>query len=160
MSAVEGTDAAVERLNAMEAEELATRLAHCCGSSRWVREVMARRPFAGRDAVLAAAEAAWRALDGPEWRAAHAAVGERPIPAGDEGTRAATHLALRLYTERFGLNFIAAQEQLTAEELLMRIRIRLGHEVLAETRKARAEQRIITRRRLERLLEALRSGSG
>jgi 2-oxo-4-hydroxy-4-carboxy-5-ureidoimidazoline decarboxylase len=143
----------VERLNTLPLEELAAELEACCGSRRWVREVLARRPFRDRDALLAAVDAAWRMLDGAEWRIAHEAVGDQVVPQTDDGTRAAIDVALDLYRERFGHRCIVAHEDLTAEELLMRIRIRLGHEVLAETRKSRAEQRQITRRRLERLLD-------
>jgi 2-oxo-4-hydroxy-4-carboxy-5-ureidoimidazoline decarboxylase len=142
----------IERLNGMTAAELTRELGRCCGSSRWVAEVVARRPFADADALFAAVEDAWSSLDGGDWRAAHAELGDYPVPPADDGTRAAIDVALRLYLERFGHRFIAAHENLTAEELLMRIRIRLGHEVLAETRKMRAEQRLITHRRLGRLL--------
>jgi 2-oxo-4-hydroxy-4-carboxy-5-ureidoimidazoline decarboxylase len=147
-------DEALDRLNALDAGDLADALRRCCGSQRWVREVAARAPFSDQAGLFAAADSAWSALDGAEWRAAHEAVGDRTVPAADAGTRAAIDVALRLYRERFGHRFIAAHDQLTAEELLMRIRIRLGNEVVAETRKTRAEQRLIARRRLEALLAA------
>jgi 2-oxo-4-hydroxy-4-carboxy-5-ureidoimidazoline decarboxylase len=55
-------------------------LRSCCGSSRWVDRMMARRPFHSREAVLGAAREEWFALSPEDWREAfshHPKIGDR-----------------------------------------------------------------------------------
>lgn len=142
----------MQGFNDLSDDELHHALLHCCGSERWARLVAAGRPYADANAVQSAAESAWRQLETADWREAIAAQAPRELPPADAGTRAALLLALRLYGERFGYGFIAEQRDLPGEELLMRVRIRLGQEPDAELRKTCSELIIIGRRRLGRLL--------
>lgn len=51
----------------------------CCGSERWVRAMLSRRPFADDEGVLGAAAEEWWALDEEDWLeafAAHPRIGE------------------------------------------------------------------------------------
>jgi 2-oxo-4-hydroxy-4-carboxy-5-ureidoimidazoline decarboxylase len=139
-------------LNAIGDDALEAELRYCCGSERWIRAVAARRPFADAAAVRDAAAAAWHGLERADWLEAFEALGDRSPPPGDAGTLAATDTALRLYRQRFGHRFIAARENLAAEELLMLVRIRLGNDDEAEFDAAREQQRRITQVRLERML--------
>jgi 2-oxo-4-hydroxy-4-carboxy-5-ureidoimidazoline decarboxylase len=144
-------DTGAERLNALPAAELEALLLEVCASREWAWEVAARRPFDDDGALAAAAAEALAALPLAAWRAAVEALGDGPMPPCDDGTRAATVVALSLYRERFGWRFVTAHENLTGEQLLMRIRIRLGHEEPAELRKSRAEHGSVVARRVVRL---------
>lgn len=152
LASTDGRTRPIDSVNDMGEAELRRALLDCCGSERWVRYVAERRPYADADALQAAAETAWPRLDADDWQQAIAAQPGRELPPSDDGTRTALTLALRLYEERFGYPFIAEQEHLPAEELLMRVRIRLGQEPGAEWRKTCSELTLIARRRMSRLL--------
>lgn len=142
----------LERFNALTHPEARAALARCCGSSRWVDEMMRRRPFGSFEEARAAAAAAWAATGPDDWREAlHAAAAQR-VPPADASTRAAADMALALYRERFGWPFVTDAEELAADELLMLIRIRLGHDELPELRRSRAEHERLTLQRLRSLL--------
>jgi 2-oxo-4-hydroxy-4-carboxy-5-ureidoimidazoline decarboxylase len=146
--------AGVALLSSLPQDELASRLRECCGSDRWVDAVAARSPFADEAALLAAADEAFASLEPQDWQQALQAIAEPGVAAdADAGTRAAAELGLRLYRERFGQPFVIATERMTAEELLMRIRIRLANDAEAELRAAGDELRRLSRSALERLLE-------
>jgi 2-oxo-4-hydroxy-4-carboxy-5-ureidoimidazoline decarboxylase len=143
----------VDVLASLPDEMLAAALHDCCAIDRWVEEVLARRPFHDGAAVAAAADQAFAVLTPEDWRQGLAAAGALVVPAdGEAGTRAAAELALRLYRERFGYVFVSGAPHMAADELLMRIRIRLGHDEEAELRTACAELRRGGRARLARLL--------
>ena len=148
--------AAIDGINAMSEEELRLELRHCCGSNRWVALVIGARPFASAEALLQYAADALEGLGDDDWLEAFEVAGIREPHTGDDATRSATRVALRLYEERFGYPFVVA-EQVGGEELLMRVRIRLGLEPDAQQRASRAHQRRLTHARLQRLIE--RSGS-
>jgi 2-oxo-4-hydroxy-4-carboxy-5-ureidoimidazoline decarboxylase len=146
----------IDGINALSAEELHAALHHCCASTRWIATVADARPYTSADALLEFADRALELLAEHDWLEAFAAVGIREPHTGDEETRNATRVALRLYEEQFGYAFVVA-EQLGGEELLMRVRIRLGLDPSAQFRASRAEQRRLTHARLQRLIE--RAGS-
>jgi 2-oxo-4-hydroxy-4-carboxy-5-ureidoimidazoline decarboxylase len=147
LSAVE---AAVDRLNGIPAAELERELMAIFASRAWARRLAAARPLAGVAALESEAERALAALPFEAWRDAVEELGDWPIPACDDGTRSAAEVAQALYRERFGWRFVTAHENLTGEQLLMRIRIRLGHEEPAELRKSRAEHAMVVCRTLRR----------
>lgn len=161
--------------NALPAPEAERRLLDCCGSEPWARAVLARRPFASAEALLAAADAEWRALPPEQWRAAfrhHPRIGERQATAGQSAAAgamsaseqggvqvAATDVRTRLaqgnrsYEERFGFIFIIRAQGRSAEEMLDALTARLDNDPEAELRVAAEQQRQITQLRLRRLLE-------
>jgi 2-oxo-4-hydroxy-4-carboxy-5-ureidoimidazoline decarboxylase len=153
------TAAPIEGINAMPEDELRPELRHCCASARWVDTVAAARPFASADALLQCGDRAFEDLGDEDWLEAFADAAVRALNTGDDGTRSATRVALRLYEERFGYPFVIA-EQLGGEELLMRVRIRLGLEPAAQMRASRWEQRRLTHTRLQRLIERTGSTDG
>ena len=149
-------------------------LAECCGSSRWVSGMLARRPFGSRAAVLTAADEIWRSLDASDWREAfshHPRIGERVSAkprselgsawaageqsavgrAGDD-VLSALATANREYEQRFGFIYIVFATGKSAEEMLLLGRARLRNDPEVELRIAAEEQRKITRLRLEKLL--------
>ncbi|MDX1623123.1 MAG: 2-oxo-4-hydroxy-4-carboxy-5-ureidoimidazoline decarboxylase [Gemmatimonadota bacterium] len=154
------------RLNAMGEKRAVEALSRVCGSRAWARDVAAARPFADREALLAAAEAAWDGLDPEEWREAfdaHPRIGEtaggwsKEEQAGaadaDAGTLAELAECQRAYEERFGHVFLIRAEGRPAREILAACRARLDHDPWEELRVAASQERQIGRRRIDRLLE-------
>ena len=107
-------------------------------------------PFSDVQSLLRACDAAWDSLGDDGWLDALASNAEHVVPDGNDGTRRAAETALRLYRERFGIPFVSAAHSPVADELLMRVRIRLGNDGAAEVRAARDELRRMARQRLER----------
>jgi len=163
----------VAELDASPTAEAAELLGSCCGSSRWVKAMLARRPFGTREALLAAAETVWLSLGPGAWLEAFShhprigeQTGERAQPergqswsageqagmdsAGDD-LRAALAEANRHYEQRFGYVYIVCATGKTAEELLAMARMRLRNEPEVELAAAAQEQLSITRLRLEKL---------
>lgn len=149
-------------------------LGRCCGASRWVEGMLARRPFGSHAALLEAADSLWAALGEQDYLEAfshHPRIGEQldvlraRFPetshwAGGEqaGVRAASEATLlalrdenRAYYERFGFIFIVCASAKGADELLSLLRERLANPRPLELAIAAGEQAKITRLRLEKL---------
>jgi 2-oxo-4-hydroxy-4-carboxy-5-ureidoimidazoline decarboxylase len=151
-------------------------LAACCGASRWVSSMAARRPFHSLDALLAAADDVWWSLDPTDWREAfshHPRIGESVsavaqderardwasteqagVATARDTVRIALAAANREYERKFGYIYIVCASGKSAEEMLSLARERLANAPDAELRVAAEEQRKITRLRLEKLLAA------
>ena len=164
----------VNELDTLPREEAARALTACCGSSRWVGAMLARRPFASADALLTAADEVWRSLNASDWLEAfshHPRIGERASAtpqserarswsAGEQSSvattdeRARSELAEinREYEQRFGFIYIVCATGKSPSELLEIARQRLHNDRDTELRVAAEEQRKITRLRLEKLL--------
>lgn len=165
----------VAELNELPDERAASLLRACCGSSRWVAGMLARRPFASGDALLAAADEVWTSLGESDWREAfahHPRLGERKaavqqdaraeawsggeqsgLADASELVRAALADANTAYEARFGFVCIICATGKRAPELLHTTRARLGNSMHDELRVAAEEQRKITRLRLLKLLD-------
>jgi len=165
----------VAELNAMSEPQAKELLAECCGASRWVSRMLARRPFKSRAAVLSTANEIWRSLDPGDWREAfshHPRIGERKraTPRTERGTawaareqsgvelahddvRADLAAANREYEQRFGYIYIVFATGKSAERMLALARERLVNDPDIELRVAAEEQRKITRLRLDKLLD-------
>src|SRR5213083_1567735 len=67
----------IDRASEADARAL---FASCCGSSRWVDAMAARRPFGTLDALLKSAREVWASLSPPDWTEAfghHPRIGDR-----------------------------------------------------------------------------------
>ena len=150
-------------------------LTECCGASRWVSGMLARRPFRSHAAVLSAADEIWRSLEPTDWREAfsrHPRIGERKsaAPQSERGSawaageqsgveqaredvRAELAAANREYEQRFGYIFIVFATGKSAEEMLALARARVRNDPDVELHAAAAEQLKITRLRLDKLLD-------
>lgn len=166
---------ALTRLNALPAAEARAELLKCCGSARWAEGVAARRPFRTEEELFEAADRVWGGLSPEDWLEAfrgHPKIGERKAAAevseearrwsereqaGASVARPATLAALgagnRVYEEKFGFIFIVCAQGKSAEEMLAALEARLHNERGAELRVAAEQQRLITRLRLQKLLE-------
>ena len=165
---------AVEVVNSLPAERLAEDLRACCAAPAWGAAIVAERPFPDRPAVLAAADAASRALSWADvlvGLSAHPRIGERAAgdsreaawsrreqsaaAAPDEATSDELIEANRAYEERFGHVFLIFASGRSRAEILAAARERLGHDEAAERAVVTDELRKIARLRLERVLDAL-----
>jgi allantoicase len=171
----EARHAAVLRLlNVMDEPELRAVLANCLSAPAWIDRMVASRPFVRRADVFAASDAASDALRDDDWREAfrhHPRIGERHAElaqsdiahgwstaeqSGVQNTAAADVAALaegnREYERRFGHVFIVCAAGRSARDMLGDLRARLQNDPSTELKAAAAEQRKITRLRLERVL--------
>jgi allantoicase len=161
-------------LNALSNKAAAAAFLDCCGSSEWVRRMLARRPFASADEVLEAAEQIWDGLARKDWLEAfkhHPRIGERKAERKQSGkakawsageqtaaesapidAKAALIEANRAYEEKFEYIFIVCASGKTTDEILVLLKERLANDPAAELPAAAEEQRKITRLRLEKLL--------
>lgn len=134
------------------------------------------RPFASPDALLAAADAHWLALGQADWLEAfahHPRIGQTDLkqkrfaPTAEQSAReqsgmagasdelrAAFHIANTRYQDKFGFVFLICATGKTGEEMLAELRRRLANDAPSELRNAVEQQRLITRLRLRRLVNA------
>ena len=158
------------RIDSSTADEARQLLGVCCGSTRWIESMIARRPFGSTGRLLAAADEVWRALSPDDWREAfshHPKIGDRDLrqtrfastrhlsereQAGVAGAPddVVEHLdeANREYETRFGYIFIVCATGRSAAEMLALLRSRLGNDLTSEIRIAADEQAKITALRL------------
>lgn len=166
--------ATVAELDGMSPDRAAQLLSDCCGSTRWISAMVARRPFGSVVRLLHAADDTWRSLGPEDWREAfshHPRIGERRSAAqqsergaawaageqagvggAPDDTRTALEQANREYEQRFGYIHIVCASGKTADELLAGLTARLRNDADDELAIAAEEQRKITRLRLEKLL--------
>jgi 2-oxo-4-hydroxy-4-carboxy-5-ureidoimidazoline decarboxylase len=161
-------------LNALNGAEAERALFRCCGSTHWVRAMLAERPFPSSAALFRAAERHLGALgpaDHLEAFSHHPQIGEdlaalkqrfahtlslssaeqSGVAAADEQTLLALRDGNRAYRERFGFIFIVCATGKSAQELLAALRERIGNDPGVELAIAAGEQAKIARLRLEGL---------
>ncbi|RPI24902.1 MAG: 2-oxo-4-hydroxy-4-carboxy-5-ureidoimidazoline decarboxylase, partial [Actinobacteria bacterium] len=151
-----------------------------CGSRTWGNAMLAGLPYSRVGDVLAAADGAFNGLAEADWMEAFAA---HPRIGGPGGGRTAAAEAMSAaeqaavasagedvlarmaagneeYEERFGFRYIVAAAGRAGPELLDILEQRLGNDRTAELAEAEAQQRVITRRRLEWMLCAQPGAGG
>jgi 2-oxo-4-hydroxy-4-carboxy-5-ureidoimidazoline decarboxylase len=159
-------------LNALPPQMAEAALLACCGSTRWARRMVIRRPFETVEELLSASAAIWQELAPEDWREAfsrHPKIGDRPKQESaaertwseqeqaaakltSELTAAALAEANRAYAARFGYIFIVCATGKSAEEMLAILQQRLQNDADSELRVAAEEQRKITELRLRKFL--------
>jgi len=166
---------AVRRLDGLPPEEAEGMFRACCSASRWVRAMVASRPFHTPQALFAAAERHWADTTEADWLEAfrgHPRIGESASLAGQGRTEAAwsaqeqrgvgsagedLRRALaeinQAYEARFGHIYLVCATGKSADELLAIAQKRLANDPATELRLAASEQMKITRLRLEKLLD-------
>ena len=152
-------------LNALTPAEARKVLLGCCGSRRWVEEMMNARPYWSADLVTEAAARIWRGLSQEDWLeafAAHPRIGERTADARaaseQAGTRSASAVTLdeltrlnRDYEAKFGHIYIVCAQGKSAEQMLDLLRGRLANDPESEIAVAVEEQLAITQLRLRKI---------
>jgi len=163
----------VDRVNVWDADDAYRRFLHCCGANRWAQAMVAARPFGDETALLAAAGRQFAVLTRTDWLeafAAHPRIGDLDslrlkfqdtahLAAAEQasvrGTTEAIIQALArgnvAYERKFGYIFIVCATGKTAAQMLALLEARLTNEPDLELELAAAEQRQITRLRLEKI---------
>jgi OHCU decarboxylase len=163
----------VAELDALPASEAAELLRSCCGATRWVEGMLARRPYRTLATLLGTADDVWQTLPPDQWLEAfshHPRIGEthsaaaqsdraRGWSSGEQSGMDAAGASVRqqlaeanaAYDDRFGYICIICASGRSAEEMLAITRSRLSNAPEAELHVAAEEQRKITRLRLEKL---------
>jgi 2-oxo-4-hydroxy-4-carboxy-5-ureidoimidazoline decarboxylase len=160
----------LEELNRADPGDLRAALLACCYVPQWADAVIAGRPYADEDALLATADRAARDLTDAQVEralAAHPRIGERARGSGtgsawsrqeqsevsrDAGTQAALVEANRDYEDRFGRVFLVCATGLSAAEVLAAARTRLGNDDDTERAVVADELRKIALLRLRKVL--------
>lgn len=166
----------VERFNRLSVAQAHKALLDCCGSKKWVDQVIAHRPFTNAAQLIVVSEKAWSALERNDWLEAfghHPAIGAKRMKAKQSETAqrwsageqsaaqkisadslVALAAANQAYHAKFGHVFLICATGKMSEEILGSLQQRLTNDPEAEWRNAAEEQRKITRLRLEKLLES------
>jgi OHCU decarboxylase len=167
------------RWNLLPTDEAATAILPCCGSKGWARGMVARRPLADEDALLAASDETWRSLAPSDWLEAfhgHSRIGQsrapepaspqspstqsvawsaqeqRNVAEADDAVKIALAAANREYEQRFDRIFIVCATGKSAAEILEVLQRRLKNEAKTELHEAAEQQRQITEIRLKKWL--------
>lgn len=160
-------------LNDQSPSQLAVTLQQCCASEEWVARMIASRPFADSEHVLAQAATIWDSLKEADFLqafSAHPQIGDvktlqakyanTQAIASSEQSQVATAsgdtieqlaLANQLYLKRFGFIFIIFATGKSAEEMLSSLLARIGNTRQEEIKNAAAQQLKITVLRLQKL---------
>jgi allantoicase len=166
----------IDLLNSLPKSQAQKALLDCCGSSAWVDQMLAKRPFTNVHDLLESAGRIWSALSESDWLEAfrhHPPIGGKK--AASKQSRKAKGLssteqsraqsaspeilaqlaeANREYHEKFGNVFLICAMGKSAEEILENLRSRLTNDPQAETRISAEEQLKITRLRLGKLVSS------
>jgi 2-oxo-4-hydroxy-4-carboxy-5-ureidoimidazoline decarboxylase len=159
------------RLDLVTEEDARARLSTCCGSTRWVDRMIARRPFGSMEALLGAAAGIWADLSEDDWKEAfsqHPSIGDRDLrdrrftrtrhlsEREQSGVAGATGDILdalakgnRAYEAKFGYTFIVCATGRAAAEMLALLTERLENDPAVEIHVAASEQAQITELRLK-----------
>ncbi len=155
-------------------DEARSMLERCCGASRWVTAMLARRPFGSDERLFTVADTEWARMergdvlealthhprigaDLEELRmrygatASWAAAEQAGAGAANETTLLALRDANVRYEARFGHIFVVCATGKTAAEMLALLDARMSHTPDVELAVAAAEQAKITKIRLEKL---------
>lgn len=159
-------------------DDAATReLLRCCGCARWVRDMIAARPFVDDAAVHAAATLLWGVATEAEVLEAlahHPEIGsdlaalrqkfastatwsgneQAQVAAADEATLVALRDGNLAYRAKFGFLFVICATGKSAAQMLEALRDRLANDRATEIANAAREQGAITHLRLDKLVAA------
>lgn len=157
--------------NELPTGAVARELFTCNAAPRFVRDVVAGRPYPSSAALADAAEQVAAGLAWPEVElalAGHPRIGERAagdsaeaaasrreqsaVTAAGDGVRDELAAGNRAYEQRFGHVFLIRAAGRAPTEILAELRRRLAHEPAAERAETTAQLAQITRLRVERLV--------
>ena len=158
--------------NSLDDDQFPVVMSDYCGAPTWVERMSAARPFDSAAALLAAADKASEGLSRADWLEAfrhHPRIGERTAERAQSATARASSAgeqdgvavadaeatrrladANHAYEERFGHLFIVSAAGRNASEILSLLDERMKNDAAHELDVAAAEQRRITRLRLEK----------
>ena len=161
------TPATLGSFNAAPARDAERTVLACCASGTFAKAIAGGRPYPDAAALLAAVDAAFKALnwdDIVEAMSEHPRIGDRAVRGGmsaaEQSGAAAASDAVRqgladgnlAYEQRFGHVFLICASGLSGQEMLDQLRARLENDEEAERTVVRAELRKITRLRMTKML--------
>ncbi|WP_017625182.1 2-oxo-4-hydroxy-4-carboxy-5-ureidoimidazoline decarboxylase [Nocardiopsis chromatogenes] len=165
-------DPGLDRVNALSSPAFREEFARCLNVDRWVEALDAERPFATREALLAAADAHASPLTAAEVDAAlsrHPRIGEKAsgkdtesrwsrgeqaaVTAGGQDTEQAFKAANAAYEERFGHIYLVCASGRSPEDLLADLKTRLDNDPAREKEVVGGEFRKIALLRVEKVLD-------
>lgn len=159
--------ATLNSFNAAPAQDAERNVLACCASRAFARVIAGRRPYRDPAALLTAVDVAFAALtwdDIVESMNEHPRIGDRAASKGmsaaeQSGAAAASDQVRQAlaegnlaYQKRFGHIFLICASGLSGQEMLTRLRARLGNDQDAERAVVRAELLKITLLRMTKLL--------
>ncbi|MBL4824284.1 MAG: 2-oxo-4-hydroxy-4-carboxy-5-ureidoimidazoline decarboxylase [SAR324 cluster bacterium] len=160
-------------LNKCDIKHAQIELLKCCGSTKWVENILAARPYSSVANLFELAEKIWLELSKDDYLeafAAHPKIGQSKIPekakntekwtrkeqAGMMSADAQTKIELlkesRNYEKKFGYIFIVFATGKSAIEMLDLLRLRMENSPEMELHIAAQEQNKITNLRLKKML--------
>ncbi|CAL9380388.1 hypothetical protein SUDANB6_01048 [Streptomyces sp. enrichment culture] len=162
------TPPGLARFNALDRDAALAALHEVCSCTAWARRLLAARPYATTEDLLAAGDAAMAELTAGDLReamAGHPPIG-RPRPGDPTSAREQSGMAgasdelrsemleLNLaYQEKFGHVFLVCATGLTGEQMRDAVKERIGNPPEREREIVRTELGRINRIRLSRLAE-------
>jgi 2-oxo-4-hydroxy-4-carboxy-5-ureidoimidazoline decarboxylase len=159
--------ATLSSFNAAPAQDAERDVLACCAARAFAKVIVDGRPYRDPAALLAAVDAAFDALtwdDIVESMNEHPRIGDRAASRGmsaaeQSGAAAASDQVRQglaegnlAYEDRFGHIFLICASGASGQEMLTRLRARLGNDQDAERTVVRAELLKITRLRMTKLL--------
>jgi 2-oxo-4-hydroxy-4-carboxy-5-ureidoimidazoline decarboxylase len=159
--------ATLSSFNAAPAQDAERSVLACCASKAFAKAIADGRPYRGPAALLAVVDITFDTLtwdDIAESMNGHPRIGDhtasRGMSAAEQSGAAAASDQVRqglaegnlAYEKRFGHIFLICASGLSGEEMLTRLRTRLGNDQDAERAVVRAELLKITRLRMTKLL--------
>jgi allantoicase len=167
----------LELLNHLPKAQVRKMLLGCCGSKKWVEQMLAQLPFVNAAQMLEASGKMLVGLDRKDWRDAfrqtansggaptkgkqslkqrrRAARQKTPLNGASPETLAVLAAAKQAYQATFGHSFVICTAGMTTEDVLQNLRGRLSNDPEAELQVAGEEQRKVTRLLLENLLQSM-----
>ena len=144
----------VEEFNRLPAEQAEAELLRCCGATRWVREMISRRPFSSLKSCCAVADEVWARMERGDILEAfshHPRIGDveglrkkfastakwasgeqSGVNAADESTLKELADRNQAYEQKFGHIFIVCATGKTANEMLEILKGRFGNDPKSE----------------------------
>ena len=158
--------------NQLAADEAQAAIRHCVAIPHWQQSLVAARPFASTEALLATADALARQWQQPELEAAlsaHPRIGERASGAdkesvlsrgeqsamqqADDALQQAMHKGNEAYEARFGRVFLIRAKGRSGEQMLAELQRRLQNDDSTEQQEALDQLREITLLRLKETIQ-------
>ncbi len=164
----------ITEINNLSEQRFFEEMQKCCGSTSWVNEMLAKRPFKSLEDLLGLAEEAWQNTYEKDWLEAfdhHPKIGDiksleqkfastKTLAGGEQASvQSATSKTLEElakgntdYENKFGFIFIVCATGKTAEEMLGILKARYPNDRNTELTIASEEQEKITILRLKKLI--------
>ena len=164
----------LDQLNRLSEADATTAFEQCCGAARWVERMVIGRPFESLAEMIEISDTIWEECDVDDYLEAfthHPRIGDveslakkyantktwasgeqKGVEGADQAVIERLAAGNTSYEEKFGHLFIVCATGKSAAEMLALLEARMPNDPKAEVMVAAAEQNMITRLRLKKLL--------